>query len=76
MHGSFSMYLGVAILNAVYVVLRTAVEYRDLGTAYLDVLDAQRTAANLVRRLERLGYYVTLEARGPAPEITEPAPAG
>lgn len=64
------------ILNAVYVILGTAVEYRDLGTAYLDALDTERTAANLVRRLEHMGYSVTLAARDSVAEIAEPAATG
>jgi hypothetical protein len=37
--------------------------YRDLGEAYLDQIDQNRTAANLKRRLERLGYIVQLQPR-------------
>jgi transposase len=61
------------ILGAVYVMLSTGAEYRDLGASYLDALDAQRVTGNLVRRLERLGYDVALKKRpedGPA--IQEP----
>lgn len=64
------------ILNAAYVILGTGAEYRDLGTAYLDKVDSERTAANLVRRLERLGYDVRLAARGPDVEGVEPLAAG
>ena len=35
--------------------------YHDLGEAYLDQIGQTRTVANLKRRLERLGYKVTLE---------------
>ena len=41
--------------------LAKAVPYRDLGEAYLDRIGQTRTVANLKRRLERLGYKVTLE---------------
>ena len=57
------------ILKAAYIILSTGVEYRDLGASYLDSIDAQRVRGNLVRRLERLGYEVTLSKRpehGPA----------
>jgi hypothetical protein len=56
------------ILKAAYVILctSTGVEYCDLGTAYLDAIDAQRVKENLVRRLERLGYEVTI-----SPHATE-----
>jgi hypothetical protein len=35
--------------------------YRELGDAYLDQIAQTRTVANLKRRLERLGYRVSLE---------------
>jgi transposase len=54
------------ILNAVYNMLATGADYRDLGAAYLDQLDQTRTAGNLVRRLERLGYAVQLQPARPA----------
>jgi hypothetical protein len=38
-------------------------DYRDLGEAYLDQISQTRTVANLKRRLERLGYNVTLEPK-------------
>jgi transposase len=53
------------ILKAAYVILATGVDYRDLGTAYLDALDARRVTTNLVRRLERLGYTVAIAPRPP-----------
>jgi membrane-anchored protein YejM (alkaline phosphatase superfamily) len=37
--------------------------YKDLGPAYLDTLHQNRTAANLVRRLQNMGYEVTLQAK-------------
>jgi len=36
------------------------VDYKDLGEAYLDHLDKTKVAGNLVRRLRRLGYDVTI----------------
>lgn len=54
------------ILNAVYAMLATGANYRDLGAAYLDQLDKNRTARNLMRRLERLGYAVQLQPVEPA----------
>jgi transposase len=48
------------ILVAAYQILKTGQRYRDLGDAYLDQVDEKRVKANLVRRLERLGYVVTL----------------
>jgi transposase len=51
------------ILKAVYVMLSTGADYRELGAAYLDATDARRVTGNLVRRLQRLGYDVTIEPR-------------
>src|SRR5271165_6516555 len=51
------------ILIAAYHMLSRKVAYRDLGEAYLDQHDQRRTAANLQRRLERLGYVVSLQPR-------------
>jgi len=50
------------ILVAAYHMLTRAVAYQDIGGSYLDKLDERRTASNLVRRLERLGYAVELKA--------------
>jgi len=36
------------ILKATYVMLATGVNYRDLGTRYLDAIDAKRVTGNLV----------------------------
>jgi hypothetical protein len=43
--------------------LSRGLAYRDLGDAYLDRLDQTRTAANLKRRLARLGYLVSLQPK-------------
>jgi len=40
--------------------------YRELGETYLDQIDQRRTTANHERRLERLGYIVTLHPNEPA----------
>lgn len=61
------------ILKAVYVMLSTGAEYRDLGADYLDSIDAQRVRGNLVRRLERLGYVVSLTKRPEGSAVQEPA---
>jgi hypothetical protein len=39
---------------------------RDLGEAYLDQIGQSRTVSTLKRRLERLGYRVTLEPNAQA----------
>ncbi len=49
------------ILVAVFHMLSEQVSYNDLGDLYLDKLNKQHLTRNLVRRLERLGFRVTLE---------------
>lgn len=49
------------ILIAAYHMLSTGARYEDLGEAYLDQLSQKRVTANLVRRLQRLGYEVQLK---------------
>ena len=54
--------LGHTILVIIYHVLRRRVPYQELGGNYFDELDRQRVEHRLVRRLQRLGYTVTLQA--------------
>jgi transposase len=49
--------------------------YQDLGEAYLDQIDQTRTAANLKRRLERLGYEVSIAPKPPAAAANQSAAA-
>ncbi|MGH7190994.1 MAG: IS110 family transposase, partial [Acetobacteraceae bacterium] len=49
------------ILIAAYHMLARRVDYHDLGEADFDQIRQTRTVAHLKRRLERLGYHVTLE---------------
>jgi transposase len=51
------------ILVCAYHMLAQRVPYRELGEAYLDRRREKRTVANLTRRLERLGYHVSLEPK-------------
>lgn len=44
-------------------ILLHRVPYHELGAAYLDAIDQNRTAGNLKRRLERLGYVVTVQPK-------------
>jgi len=55
-----AMAIAHKILIAAYHMLSTRSPYRDLGPTYLDGIEKRRTTRNLVRRLERLGYEVTL----------------
>lgn len=54
------------ILVAAYHMLAHGVPYRELGEAFLDQLAEKRTINHLKRRLERLGYVVTLEPKAAA----------
>jgi hypothetical protein len=47
-------------LTSIYHMLSRNVSYNDLGDLYLDKLNQHHLARNLVHRLERLGYSVTL----------------
>ena len=51
------------ILVSAYHMLDKGLAYHDLGEAYLDQIGQTRTVSNLKRRLERLGYRVTLEPK-------------
>jgi len=55
-----AMAIGQKILIAAYHMLSTGIPYKDLRATYLDGMEKRRTMRNLVRRLERLGYEVTL----------------
>ena len=48
------------ILVSIYHMLSQNVSYNDLGDCYLDNLNKHHLTRNLVHRLERLGYSVTL----------------
>lgn len=51
------------ILVAIYHRFSHQVGYNELGDLYLDNLNKHHLTRNLVRRLERLGYTVTLEQK-------------
>ena len=55
--------VAAAILTAVYWMLRRGTTYQDLGTDYFERTDRQRLATKLVRKLDRLGFTVTLAQR-------------
>ena len=48
------------ILVSIYHMFSQQVSYNDLGDLYLDKLNKNHLTSNLVHRLERLGYSVTL----------------
>jgi hypothetical protein len=49
-----------SVLVIIYHVLQSKTPYTDLGADYFDKLDAARIERQHVRRLEQLGYHVTL----------------
>jgi transposase len=54
------------IIRIVYYLLTRQTVYQDLGVSYLDQRDRQAVERSAVRRLESLGYTVTLEPAVPA----------
>jgi len=57
-----AMAVAHSILIASYEMLRQGVDYHDLGAEYLDTLSKVTVKKRLVRRLESLGFKVTLQA--------------
>jgi transposase len=58
--------LGHSLLVVIYHVLKNHKEYKDLGSDYFDRLEPLRMRRYLVKRLQRLGYDVTLSPTSPA----------
>jgi transposase len=54
--------VGRRILEIAYHVLRDGVAYEDLGVNYYDERQKDAVVRNAIKRLERLGYSVTVEA--------------
>ncbi len=54
-----------SILVIVYHLLRDGTTYQDLGPTYFEERTRQATTRRAVRRLERLGYTVTLQEPAP-----------
>jgi transposase len=57
--------VGHTILVAAYYILKDGAAYHELGGDHFDRLRRERTVLHLVRRLQRLGYNVALEAIEP-----------
>jgi transposase len=55
-----------SLLVMVYALLTQQIEYHELGGQYFDERDRQAVERRLVRRLEALGYNVSLEPTSPA----------
>ncbi len=54
--------LGHTILIIMYQILSNAQPYQELGGSYFDELERERVERRLVKRLQRLGYQVSLQA--------------
>lgn len=54
--------LAHTILKIIYHMLREGTAYRDLGETYYEQRDQRHIVLRSVKRLERLGYRVTLQA--------------
>jgi len=65
-----AMAIAHKILIAAYHMLSRGVDYKELGPAFLDQRSADVTKHGLVKRLERLGYQVTLQPIEPQPQPT------
>jgi hypothetical protein len=50
------------MLVMAYDMLQRQEPYRDAGADFFDRLQPEDTARRLVKRLERLGYHVTLQS--------------
>ncbi len=56
-----AMAVGHSLLEVIYHLLKDPnLEYQDLGGDYFDKLDPQRLSRHLVKRLESLGFEVTI----------------
>jgi hypothetical protein len=52
--------VAASMLTAAYYMLRTDTDYHDLGAEHFQRADHARLVAGLTRRLQHLGYAVTL----------------
>lgn len=59
------MAVGHTLLVIFYHLLKSDVEYHDLGADFFDRLEPDRLRRYLVNRLERLGYDVALQPKAP-----------
>ena len=70
--GRATLAIAHKLIICAYHILSTGQPYKDLGDTYLDKQDAQRETNRHVKRLQKLGYTVTLT---PNAEIPQPAAA-
>jgi transposase len=60
-----------SVLTIIYSLLRTGQPYHDLGPHYFQTLDTTRQRESAVRRLQALGYQVSLQE-----QMQVPSPSG
>lgn len=65
-YGEAIMAVAHSLLVSIYHMLKRGEAYKDLGVDYYDRTAKERVEKSCVRRLERLGYRVTLEPAQPA----------
>ncbi|MCX6027618.1 MAG: transposase [Chloroflexi bacterium] len=65
--GRAAMAVGRTILQMAFHMIRRGETYHDLGPAYLDCLDRERTVRRLVNRLQTLGLEVQVKEQVTAP---------
>jgi hypothetical protein len=63
--GTALVAVGHSLLVIIYHVLKEQVEYQDLGPDYFDRLEPERLRRYLVKRLQGLGFDVTLSPQNP-----------
>lgn len=69
-HGRAIIAIAHKLLIAAYKVMKHAVDFKELGEAYLDQRDRGRVVASLVKRIEALGFAVVLNAPNTLPAPT------
>jgi len=58
-----------SLLVIIYHLLRDQQQYQDLGPHFFEQLDHERLRSSAVKRLEALGYRVTLEEQDEQKEV-------
>ena len=67
------------LLTIIFHVIGDGSVYKELGAAYYDRQNKPKVMRKLVERLQKLGYYVTLQpieerVEIPSPEVPKPQP--
>lgn len=61
-----------AVLIIIYMMLRNHTSYQDLGEQHFDQLNPESVLNRAIRRIEKLGYRVTLTAEGAGEPVLQP----